>query len=75
MRDVLGFNAFKVEEVAVAGGVVLPASGRLLAEVLACGFGSSSDLPCKCCDHCGGFIPEVRQVAGNTGCRGVDRNV
>ena len=42
MQDVGGLDAFQVEE--VAHGVVLPASGRLLAEVLARGFGCGSNL-------------------------------
>ena len=59
MRDVLGFDAFEVKKVAVAGGVVLPACGRLLAEVLARGFSCCPDLCCERGDGCGGFIPEV----------------
>ena len=46
MRDVFGLDAFEVVVVAVAGGVVLPACGWLLAEVLARGFSRCSDLRC-----------------------------
>ena len=56
VQNVGSLDAFKMEEVAVAGGVVLPARGRLLAEILACGFGCRSHLASECRDRCGGFF-------------------